>query len=308
MLMLKAGFGYPHNRSQFESAKSQCFGYYSRKRLSIRLFQMATPEIVFSRRLRQTPFERRARAFTIYNHMALPSVFESVAADYAHLCEFVQLWDVAAERQVEVVGSDAMALIELVTPRDIAKCEMGRCVYAPLVHQHGGIEIYLQDSSKGEALWDLLWQAGERFNIRAGCPNLIDRLETGLLSYGNDMTLENNPFECGLDRFFKLGKAAEYMSRAALNQICSQGVARKLAHLKLDGDIITAPRTTFDVLDDNSNKVGILTSIAYSPKFEANLAFATVATAASAIGTALQVVTNHGIRPSVVCAAGWHSL
>ena len=45
-----------------------------------------------------------------------------------------------------------------------------------------------------------------RPGLRPGCPNLIDRIETGLLSHGNDMTLDNNPIEAGLDRFFKWAK------------------------------------------------------------------------------------------------------
>ena len=34
---------------------------------------------------------------------------------------------------------------------------------------------------------------GNKFNIKPGCPNLIDRIEAGLLSYGNEFTIENNP-------------------------------------------------------------------------------------------------------------------
>ena len=64
-------------------------------------------------------------------------------------------------------------------------------------------------------LWDTLAAAGEDLQVRAGCPNLIERIESGLLSYGNDMTLDNNPLEAGLDRFFKLGQSADYLGRAA---------------------------------------------------------------------------------------------
>ncbi|NKB62172.1 MAG: dimethylsulfoniopropionate demethylase [Gammaproteobacteria bacterium] len=340
---------------------------------------MSAPKIVFSRRLRQTPFEQRAleqgaKAFTVYNHMPLSSVYESPEEDYAHLCEHVQVWDVACERQVEVVGKDALALVELVTPRDISKCAIGQCFYAPVCDENGGVvndpiiirlaedrfwvsiadsdvllwmkgiaygramdvsvfepdvsplavqgpksfdlmadlvgehirdirffwfieteiagtevilarsgwsgqggfEIYLQDSSRGLDLWDAVWRAGEKYNIRAGCPNLIERLETGLLSYGSDMTLDNNPLECGLDRFFKLGKPAEYMCREALDTIAAQGVARKVVNLKVMGDKLTAPRSTWNVKNETGEVVGILTSLAYSPKYEANLCFATI--------------------------------
>ena len=370
---------------------------------------MSVPQIVFSRRLRQTPFEQRAleqgaKAFTVYNHMPLSSVYASPEEDYKHLCENVQVWDVACERQVEVVGKDALALVELVTPRDISTCKVGQCYYAPVVDEHGGIvndpiiirlaedrfwvsiadldvllwmkgiaygrgmdvsvfepdvsplavqgpksfdlmadlvgehirdikffwfieteiagtnvilarsgwsgqggfEIYLQDSSKGLDLWDAVWSAGEKYNIRAGCPNLIERLETGLMSYGSDMTLENNPLECGLDRFFKLGKSAEYMSRDALDKIAAEGVKKKMVHLKIGGDKLTAPRSTWDVKNETGDVVGILTSLAYSPKFQANLAFATIDTAFANQGQTLMVdINGEEHRAGVVCNLKW---
>ena len=36
-----------------------------------------------------------------------------------------------------------------------------------------GYEVYLNDSSLGPELWDAIWKAGEKYNIRPGAPNLI---------------------------------------------------------------------------------------------------------------------------------------
>ena len=36
-------------------------------------------------------------------------------------------------------------------------------------------EIFLQDYSKGNELWEMLWQAGQEFNISPGGPNIIFR-------------------------------------------------------------------------------------------------------------------------------------
>jgi len=65
-----------------------------------------------SRRVRRTPFTQGVEAagvkgYTVYNHMLLPTVFESVEEDYRHLKENVQVWDVSVERQVELRGPDA---------------------------------------------------------------------------------------------------------------------------------------------------------------------------------------------------------
>ena len=78
----------------------------------------ATPVLSQSRRTRSTPFSDRVRAagaqaFTVYNHMLLPSVFRSLEEDYWHLVNHVQLWDVSAQRQVELAGPDAMRLAQL---------------------------------------------------------------------------------------------------------------------------------------------------------------------------------------------------
>ena len=58
-----------------------------------------------SRRIRSTPYTSRiekqgASAYTVYNHMLLPAAFGSLEDSYHHLKKHVQIWDVAAERQV----------------------------------------------------------------------------------------------------------------------------------------------------------------------------------------------------------------
>ena len=98
--------------------------------------------IVKSRRLRSTPYTDRIEAhgvssYTVYNHMLLPASFKSLESDYHHLKEFVQVWDVAAERQVEITGKDSAKLVQLMTCRDLSKSKIGRCYYSPLVDQEG---------------------------------------------------------------------------------------------------------------------------------------------------------------------------
>ena len=70
--------------------------------------------------------------------------------------------------------------------------------------KQGGFEIYLDEPALGTALWDALIDAGADLQVGPGCPNLIERIEGGLLSYGSEMTRDNNPYEVGLDRYCKL--------------------------------------------------------------------------------------------------------
>jgi len=54
--------------------------------------------------------------------------------------------------------------------------------------KQGGFEIYVEGGDIGMPLWHALFEAGKDLDVHAGCPNAIERIEGGLLSYGNDMT------------------------------------------------------------------------------------------------------------------------
>ena len=102
------------------------------------------PILAVSRRTRATPFTPRVEAggvkgYTVYNHMLLPTAFRTVEADYRHLCNHVQVWDVGCERQVEIRGRDAEKLVQMMTPRDLGKAEIGQCLYAPLIDENAGM-------------------------------------------------------------------------------------------------------------------------------------------------------------------------
>ena len=97
-----------------------------------------------SRRLRSTPYSSRIEkqgvtAYTVYNHMLLPAGFGSLEDSYFHLKESVQVWDVAAERQVEISGIDSAKLVELRTCRARSKSKVGRCYYCPVIDDKAGL-------------------------------------------------------------------------------------------------------------------------------------------------------------------------
>ena len=45
--------------------------------------------------------------------MLLPASFGNLEKEYFHLKEHVQIWDVAAERQVQITGKDSSKLVQL---------------------------------------------------------------------------------------------------------------------------------------------------------------------------------------------------
>ena len=56
--------------------------------------------------------------------MLLPAAFGSIEDSYEHLKKDVQVWDVAAERQVEIQGKDSAKLVQLMTCRDLSKSKI----------------------------------------------------------------------------------------------------------------------------------------------------------------------------------------
>ncbi len=77
--------------------------------------------------------------FAVANHMLQPHSFLDPIAEYQHLTEGVTLWDVATERQVEISGPDALSFMEMLTPRDVSACPVGRGRYVVITSEDGGI-------------------------------------------------------------------------------------------------------------------------------------------------------------------------
>ena len=360
-----------------------------------------------SRRLRRTPFSDGVEAagvkgYTVYNRMLLPTVFESLEADYEHLKNHVQVWDVACERQVELRGPDAARLMQMLTPRDLRGMLPGRCYYVPIVDEtggmlndpvavklaedrwwisiadsdlllwvkgiangyrldvlvdepdvsplavqgpkadelmarvfgpgvndvrffrfgffefegrdlviarsgyskQGGFEIYVEGSDIGMPLWNALFAAGEDLQVRAGCPNGIERIEGGLLSYGNDMTDDNTPHECGLGRFCDTQTAIGCIGRDALLRVSKEGPVQQIRAIAIGGDKVP-PCDRAWPLYAGDTRVGQVTSAAWSPDFGTNVAIGMVRMTHWDTGTCLKVQTTDGLRDATVQAGVW---
>lgn len=331
------------------------------------------PELAISRRTRSTPFtsrvtERGVTSYTVYNHMLLPASFRGVEADYHHLCNHVQVWDVSAERQIQIQGPDASKLVQWMTPRDISLAQDDQCFYLPLCDEdgkmindpvgikvdeqtwwlsiadsdvllwakglargagldvkvtepdvgpiaiqgpkadelmrrvygdivddirffrykrlpfqghemivarsgwskQGGFEVYIDNAEVGQALWDTLFEEGEDLNVGPGCPNLIERIESGLMSFGNDMDYTHTPLQCGLDKFCHLDRDIDSMSVAALRTQKEAGVPSRLVGVAAPG-MPGQPKDVKLLIDGHD--VGVITSHSLSAKYDAWLGF-----------------------------------
>ncbi len=163
-----------------------------------------------------------------------------------------------------------------------------------------GYEVYLCDGSRGLQLWDRIIESGRKYNIRPIAPSEIRRIEAGILNYGSDITLENNPYECDLGWLVDLNKKADFIGKAALKKIKKEGVKRKLAGVEIHGPQIHAWATEFWDVKKDDKKVGHLTALTYSPRLEKNLAYVWVPIGLAKLGTQLTVVTPAGERGATV--------
>ena len=350
-----------------------------------------------SRRIRRTPYTDRVeqagvRGFSVVNHMLLPKAFgPTVEEDYWHLRQHVQIWDVSVQRQVQITGPDAAALVQWMTPRNITKARIGDCFYIPIIDakgglindpvmlklaedqfwlsiadsdvllyatglalgrdmdvdiiepdvntlaiqgpkaedllasvfgdhirdigffkygwiefkgtrqliarsgysRQGGFEIYLQGGHLGPALWDTIWEAGLPFNILPGCPNLIERIEGGLFSYGNEMTRENNPFEIGHGKFCVVDGSIDYIGRSALQKIAAKGVGREIRGITFGGDPCPTCSQPWPVFAANQ-QVGQITSGIWSPRLKTNIGQSMIDRDFWKLGQAIKVVLPNG--------------
>ncbi|WP_170413027.1 dimethylsulfoniopropionate demethylase [Ruegeria atlantica] len=363
--------------------------------------------ISLSRRLRRTPFSDGVEAagvkgYTVYNRMLLPTVFESVEADYRHLKSHVQVWDVSCERQVELRGPDAARLMQMLTPRDLRRMLPGQCFYVPIVDEtggmlndpvavklsedrwwisiadsdlllwvkgiangyrldvlvdepdvsplaiqgpkaddllarvfgdrvrdirffkfdkfefegrelaiarsgyskQGGFEIYVEGSDIGMPLWNALFAAGEDLQVRAGCPNLIERIEGGLLSYGNDMTDDNTPHECGLGKFCNTHTAIGCIGRDALLRVAKEGPVQQIRPIAIDGDALPPCDRPWPIVA-GGKRIGQITSVAWSPDFNTNVSIGMVKLSHWEPGTRIEVETPDGMRGATVRDKFW---
>ena len=132
--------------------------------------------------------------------------------------------------------------------------------------KQGGYEVYVENTKSGLELYDHLFEIGKEFDVRPGCPNLIERIESGLLSYGNDMDLYDNPFECGFDKYVNLDTDVNFLGKEKLKKIKSEGINRKLMGIIIEAKEISMSKS-LDVKNENSNIVGELRSACFSPYF-----------------------------------------
>jgi aminomethyltransferase len=158
-----------------------------------------------------------------------------------------------------------------------------------------GYEVYLRDPSRGGDLWDRIMEAGKPHKIRPIAPCEARRLEAGIFNYGSDMTIADTPFHVmGLERLVET-QEADYIGKAALEEIRVTGVDRKLVGIEVvEGDPLSFEIASKRPALHEGEAVGTVTDLIWSPRLERNIGYVWVPIELAAPGTPLEIVSQDG--------------
>ncbi|MEO0748904.1 MAG: dimethylsulfoniopropionate demethylase [Pseudomonadota bacterium] len=170
--------------------------------------------------------------------------------------------------------------------------------------KQGGFEIYVEGGDIGMPLWNALMEAGKDLDVYAGCPNLIERIEGGLLSYGNDMTDDNTPHECGLGKFCNTHSAVGCIGRDALLRVAKEGPVQQVRAVAIEGGKLP-PCDRWWRVRAGDEVVGRISSAAWSPDFDTNVAIGMIRMTHWTPGTQLEVDTQEGTFKAMVQSKFW---
>jgi glycine cleavage system aminomethyltransferase T len=143
--------------------------------------------------------------------------------------------------------------------------------------KQGGFEIYLRDGTQGTALWNIFKEAGAQFGIGPGNPNLCERIESGLISFGGDTDALTNPFEVRMGKYVDLDVPDDTIGIQALRRLSAEGPKRHLLGLVFDAGEPSKPGFSWSTIYRNGRKVGALTNSVFSYRLKKNIGFALIA-------------------------------
>jgi glycine cleavage system aminomethyltransferase T len=95
--------------------------------------------------VRRSPYFERTLAegaigFMVYNHTYMPLDYgRDPLVEYRAITQGVTLWDVGAERQAQLRGTDALSFADYLSPRDLLDLAVGRCRFTPVCDPKGEI-------------------------------------------------------------------------------------------------------------------------------------------------------------------------
>lgn len=128
----------------------------------------------------------------------------------------------------------------------------------------GGVEIYFEDKNdNADKIWNAIFEVGKPQGLKPiglGARDTL-RLEMGYCLYGNDIDDTTSPLEGGLGWITKFNK--DFTAKEIIERQKAEGLGRKLVGFEMIDKGI--PRHGYDIMDENGNKIGEVTSGTQSP-------------------------------------------
>jgi aminomethyltransferase len=167
-----------------------------------------------------------------------------------------------------------------------------------------GFELYLQDTSRADELFERIVRAGEPHGLRVIAPSEARRIEAGIFNYGSDMRIEDTPLHVtGLEKFVEWNKDRPFLGRERLEQIRDDKLLdRKLVGIEIGGDPMTDEGALNDFwpLVEGDATVGRVTAGAWSPRLKKNIGYGWVPIRRQEPGSELEADTPRGRVPVTV--------
>ncbi|MDC0343292.1 aminomethyl transferase family protein, partial [Alphaproteobacteria bacterium] len=149
-----------------------------------------------------------------------------------------------------------------------------------------GYEIYLRDSTLyADDMWNAVLEAGKKHNLMVIAPAHHRRIQAGILSWGQDMDNQHNPFQCNLGYQVSLSgkgewnKTADYVGKEVLEKMRddlragNKPYQLQLVGLSLGGKPIEEYAPDFWLIsEDGKDPCGFITSPWYHPEQGRNIA------------------------------------
>jgi len=166
--------------------------------------------------------------------------------------------------------------------------------------KQGGYEIYVENTKSGLSLYDKLFEVGKEFDVKPGCPNLIERIESALLSYGNDMDNDDNPLECGFDKYVNLDTEINFLGKEKLKEVRKKGITRRLMGVIIEAKEINVSKS-INITNDKNSKIGELRSGVYSPHFKKVIGIAMLDKPYCEVSQKIKISINDAVFEGKVC-------
>jgi aminomethyltransferase len=162
----------------------------------------------------------------------------------------------------------------------------------------GGFELYVNNKD-AEKLWEEIFASGKEYGLLPAGLAARDtlRLEMGYCLYGNDINDNTSPISAGLGWVTKFNKP--FINDEQLKDQKENGVGDKLVAFKLlDRGI---PRKDYEIVDENNNKIGIVTSGTMGPSVKFSIGLGYVNVNYSKVGSKIYLsIRNKSIAAQVV--------